>query len=531
MLLSLAAAGADRGIAVNDRLLNSIAWARSTAAGLTPDLLVRWTIAGVLLAAASTKLFDLPTFTTTLLKLHWIPGPLAGLAALVVVAAEIAVGLSLLTGCFLAAGAAGGAALGIAFTALTSRLIASGVASSCPCFGVLLKLPPALTLALDLALTGGSLYLLARARGTGGRPWREELRKWRASPIAVRAAAAAVYALVMTGALGAGFAREARRVSHDDVRQVTLRYGDPAPPVRLLTSTGAWWDAGSFRGKWTLVMFLQDMCGPCEQELADVARSYPGWEGRIQVLVVLGGRPLLGSARAAAGGLARRLGFPAAVAVDPDRKAARAYCDLPLRSPFSLLVDPQGRVRFAQDGRESGKFSLVTDIQDFLADRPYGAETALRRGMTYGRRMPDGTAVVDGREVRLSDLWSRRPLLLSFLLVDCPACREHVTQVERFLGSGSALSVLHVFPTREQAQQCVRSRRPRGAAGADVSGGLHTAYQVWRAPSTFLIYRGRLLYASDPRSDDRELERLLRDSGSLPDPRSPVAGSQELTRR
>jgi len=279
--------------------------------------------------------------------------------------------------------------------------------------------------------------------------------------------------------------------------------------------------SADLRGKWTLISFVEPGCEPCDQELRDLGARHSAWKPRLNLLVVLIGRPVFASAESAARRFAQRLNLPMAVAVDPHRKITNQYCDRPVVTPFSVLLDKHGIVRFVQAGRRQTtcalvpKFSLRDDIDALLAGEPLGFTPVVDERLTYGRRAPDGAVLIQEQHIRLSGLWRRRPVLLTFVSKDCPTCPRRLASLERVLGNSDSITPVYVYPNRREAE-AGRALRTRGLIGADASKGvLRGAYQAWneRVPFTYLIVDGRLVYAPGERANPEELLRLLRTEG------------------
>jgi hypothetical protein len=218
------------------------------------------------------------------------------------------------------------------------------------------------------------------------------------------------------------------------------------------------------------------------------------------------------------------------VITDPELRISAKYCDRPFRTPFSVLLDANGTVSLVQDGRSTGEFSLANAVDAVLSDRPYDMKAAYLGRTAYGRHAPDGELLASGRWVRLSQLWRGRPLLLTFFLAGCSSCEDRLRLLERALGNSRAVSRVYVYPNRAEAETAARTLRTRALVAADETGAVHTSYQVWHAPTTFLIRNGRVVYAPDDRSNPNSLERLLR-FNLLPRVPALVARASTTTRR
>lgn len=238
----------------------------------------------------------------------------------------------------------------------------------------------------------------------------------------------------------------------------------------------------------------------------------------MNVIVVLVGWPLYGSPQNVAFRFARHRRLPMPVVADVDGSVAKKYCDQPLRTPFSILLDEQGIVRLISDGYGIGENSLVHDVERLLngeANRFAGLPV---RDSPLEKPVPDGDLWVEGHRVKLSDLWSKRPLVLTFLLRHCEASDRRLRFIERVLGGAASINVVYVYPSRSDAEIARQTLSVRGTIAADDRRTVHAAYRVWGAPATFLIKKGRLYYASralNDGSDTTELERALRSNEFL----------------
>lgn len=426
----------------------------------TQMALLRYTVAGIFLLAAISKSLDFQGLIDSVSRLGAFPPGWTHPIAVVLLMAEFATALLLLSHRSVRAGAALGGLMAAGFLAVTGSLLIQGVSAECACFGVFLRLPPAVMLGVDACLLV-CCWLLLRDDGKAfvvtpeAHPQSAEtvttIQKRRLA-LSNRLASFLIpaYFVTMAAMLQSGFSQERERVAqaYAEPTTITLRYGDPAPDFILPSASGAPVLSASFRGKWTLLLFVDPWCEPCKDEVRDVSAQYPRWKFRLNMAVILMGKPLFLTAEGAARRFADAMKLPMTVLCDADRKVARRYCDRPIRTPFSVLLDSRGIVRFIQNARETGELSLVKDIETLLYDAPYR-------------------------------------------------------------------NVVYVFPSRQSAEASARSFSTQGIVAADESRTVHMAFQAWNAPTTFLIKEGRLLYASSERSSEHELVQLLQRSERL----------------
>lgn len=129
------------------------------------DETCRWLLAGVLLTAATAKVRDIPSFVAAARTMLGSSSRLVGPAAFVVVAVEAVLGVGLLSGVFLAAGATVAAVLFAGFAGFAGVVVATlraGRQAPCACFGTGSGKPITADQAvLDLALVLASIVVLA----------------------------------------------------------------------------------------------------------------------------------------------------------------------------------------------------------------------------------------------------------------------------------------------------------------------------------------------------------------------------------
>jgi peroxiredoxin len=495
---------------------------------------LRGVVAAVFLIASAGKLLDFAGLTRSVSRLGWVPADFVALAAALLLAAELSAAMLLMSGRGLQAGALLGGVLAAGFMAVTVRLIARGVSSGCDCFGLFIKLPPTLMLAVDLTLFLACVALLALCAamrpadspisalsGTHGLGIATLARKLLSPRQPVVSFMASAYLVAMAVGLLIGFDREHQIVQAAQRRTVTLRNGDPAPGFVLRDASGKLISSASLRGKWSLICFVQPGCAPCERELSDIAKRYSAWKPFLNVLVVLTGRPAFVGPTTAVRRLAWRLRSPLTVASDPDREVAASYCDHPMHTPFSVLLDSHGTVRFIRDGRkedrchQGAELGVASDVDSILNDDPLGPAALAGDSAAYGRRAPEGRLWIGRRIVRLSDLWRRGPVLLTLTAAHCAACPAHLAFLKRAIGDSHSTTPVYLFPDRREAASAAERLRGSGLVAADQGGALYTAYQAGDLPETFLIKDGRLLYTPGERSSSRELESLLRGGRTL----------------
>jgi hypothetical protein len=116
-------------------------------------------VAAIFLFAIAGKLLDFPAFLRSVAALGWFPEKYTGLVTVAVLALETTTALLLVVKPSRQFGAFLTVALAAIFCFITINLLWQGVEGDCSCFGVFLKIPRYLSLALDIALLTAGLYL------------------------------------------------------------------------------------------------------------------------------------------------------------------------------------------------------------------------------------------------------------------------------------------------------------------------------------------------------------------------------------
>lgn len=139
--------------------------------------------------------------------------------------------------------------------------------------------------------------------------------------------------------------------------------GQPAPELSLVDTHGREQTLSAWRGRWVLINFWASWCAPCMDELpllVDAQRRY-GSRG----LQILG--PALDEPDAVAPVIAR-LGIDYPVMPDFARgdAAMQALGNTQGALPYSVLIDPQGRIREVVLGalsRETLETMITTHLE------------------------------------------------------------------------------------------------------------------------------------------------------------------------
>ncbi len=140
--------------------------------------------------------------------------------------------------------------------------------------------------------------------------------------------------------------------------------GADAPPLALRDTTGRDVSLAGLRGKVVAVNFWATWCGPCRQEIPDLARVYEAHRGRCFELLGVaeesGGRDDVIAA-------ARRLGINYPVLLDERGVAGDAF-RIP-GYPRTFLIDVNGKVRNVFAGAVEREV-LESALAPLLAEAP-----------------------------------------------------------------------------------------------------------------------------------------------------------------
>jgi len=390
-------------------------------------LIARLVLAVVFAVAGVTKLVDRKG-TRQAVTAFGAPKSSAGVLAVALPLAELAVAGLLLPATTALLGALGALLLLGVFTAAVAASLARGEAPECHCFGQLHSAPASSkTLARNTGLIGLAAFALAgtlAAPSTSATAWIADLDGTGIVALAVVAAAAL---LVSAGAVGftsllrsygqvltrlerveAVLVEAGIELEDDAKAELGLEPGTPAPTFTLESVDGetVTLDALTAAGVPALLVFTSPHCGPCAQLLPTAAAWQREHSGELVIAFLSDGSPQEVLAEAAEFELEN-------VLVDVDRRVYEAY--QAAGTPGAALVAADGRVA---SWLASGARAIERLVADVLAQG-----TDDEHGLEVGTDAPAlELADLDGGRVSLAELRGRESLLL-FWNPECGFCR------------------------------------------------------------------------------------------------------------
>ncbi len=409
-----------------------------------------WAVAGVFLVAAAAKTLDLPGLRAAVEATGWVPAGLAGAVALLVLAAELFVGMGLIHSPTRPRAAIAGALLAGAFAAVTLSKLSHGVREDCACFGLLLPLSPVDTLRLDLALLAACLLVLVA-------PWAGDLGD-RAPGASTRRAIAfparwARYALLWAALILALHTIGQRRWAQARAAEASgpsLHRLEPGRPIPTALSSALQPEGGVRPPALRLVIFANPACSSCRRPLRAVADASRTWRGEVAASVVV---PVWERSRrpdAEAQGYLRRIGVRLTALPDRGYELTEQCLDEPQTWPFAVLVDPVGTVVAIARPGDASLGDLVDAIPDMLGDVPF--ELGTNRSVWYGRRVSDRIVATQRGAVRLSALWRERPVVVTVVDPGCGTCREQLRSLRSLRTQPPLAELVCVVPNDATAQ-------------------------------------------------------------------------------
>ena len=373
-------------------------------------LAVRIFLAAVFAVAGAAKLADRKGSREAVVGFG-VPRSFAGIAAVALPVAELAVAAALLPAESAIWALAAAAALLIAFTAAIGLSMSRGRAPDCHCFGQLHSEPAGpRTLVRNAAL----LTLALAAFSAGLRDAGPSAVAWLGSLAAGQTLLVAAGALAVGVVAGTLIARAQRKQAElrpglSDADDLGLPEGWDAPDFALPNLDGSIVTLSELllRGSPVVLVFTDAECAHCRTLVPTMAEWQREHESAVTIAVVNGGAPDGTRELALEHGLQDLL-------FDPGREVHKAY-DVS-KTPVAVRIDPPAVISTPSFGTESGVRWLVQAAvtgRDPLLGPPPG--TALPEDLVL-----EGA---DERPVRLTDFVGEETLFM-FWSPDCGSCRE-----------------------------------------------------------------------------------------------------------
>lgn len=289
-------------------------------------------------------------------------------------------------------------------------------------------------------------------------------------------------ALALLGLLALGFQREARSRRAPIIRSTPrFHFGKKAPAFSLVNARGGQTASDSLKGKWSVLVFCSSACPFTRKALKSLAPLQKRWPDRLNIVCIVP------ESRRTARRLLHSCNFP--VLLDPDRRVHRSYLDRAFQVPSFVLLDPDGRMRFQQQGYQvdcKGKSAFATLLSDFL-DSNSDVFVPLEP-------CADGTVAIGESKRKLSQLWADGTLVLVFVAPGQPASMSVMAGALRFRHGPESMKFLFLSPAGSgQGLKQPRAAGQRFLSGRDESGQLLYAYDVRSFPRIFMIRDGFLI--------------------------------------
>lgn len=373
-------------------------------------LVVRLFLAAVFAVAGAAKLADRRGAEDAAVGFG-IPRRFAGIFAVGLPLAELAVAAALLPAGAALWALAGAAALLTAFTAAIGVSMAEGRAPDCHCFGQIHSEPAGpRTLIRNAALLALALAAFGASFGDTG----PSAVAWLGNLTSAQTLLVALGALAVGIAGGIVIGRAQRKEPHlhpgvPDATEMGLPDGSDAPEFALPARDGSTVTLSELlrRGAPVVLVFTDTGCGPCRELMPIIADWQTEHEGAVTIAVLNGGPPDGTRELAAEHGLEDIL-------FDPDREVHKTY--EVTATPAAVRVDAPAMISTSFTTRGLGIKALV-DSAVTGQDEVYG--------LLPGAELPEDIVLegADGQSVQLTDFAGEETLFL-FWDPGCGSCRE-----------------------------------------------------------------------------------------------------------
>lgn len=265
-----------------------------------------------------------------------------------------------------------------------------------------------------------------------------------------------------------------------------LLYGDLLPDFRLTDTKGRVWTPSDIPGSWTLLVFGTPSCSACRSQWADL-NAVMSSEPKYRVLAVISGAPLLGSLADICERFAAeyRLNYP--VLIDEGGGLAKRVCDPMPRIPFSVLLDPRGRVRYIFQGYQGNV--LRQHIHRIMQFRGISVRS-------HRKPFPiDGEVNDHGVRKGLRDVIGQGWTVLTFSKNGCPKCSDRVNILARFRYGPQVRCFLLYGSPQEAEHEDIFTRGLGIRCISSPASDLPKKFGAHFVPLTFIFYNGSLARA------------------------------------
>lgn len=140
-----------------------------------------------------------------------------------------------------------------------------------------------------------------------------------------------------------------------DSPEIGPQEGKRAPDIEAAALSGDAVDLDDWRGTPVVVVFWASWCGPCRQEVPELASLQAHYGQRVRIVSVNAGEDPAVAARAV-----REWGIAWPVVPDPTAAIARAYAVSAI--PLVLVLDAEGVVRYRGNGMPSDAHRLLDGL-------------------------------------------------------------------------------------------------------------------------------------------------------------------------
>ncbi len=300
---------------------------------------------------------------------------------------------------------------------------------------------------------------------------------------------------------------EAQAVKESAFNAPTLHYGDTIPEFSLPDTTGKVWTEQNLLGSWTVLMFVQPSCRICRTALDDLnAVTRESWERwNCKPVAVVSASAMFGTF-ATCVNWDRKMNLKFPMLVDDDDRWAKHCCDVQRRSPFTVLLDPHGRVRFTFEGFSGD--TLRKQVATVIAS----TRQRLSFGKPAAQFSTDALVNTGGADRSFTHIIRHGWTIVTLARFGCGHCNERAKLISRFRSSRQMRAML-LFQSPYEA---IREREVVGQLGIECASdkSTHLANRLgtfgnYLVPYTVIFHNGCLVYAQHGDAVDTDLWTIL----------------------